>query len=54
MSNTYSGENTPIPCDLSDLKAEISKHFWNDFIAGRKIIKMNNSCLDKHLAIPTN
>ncbi len=54
MSSTYSGVYTAIPSNSYDFKAEISKHFWIDFITGRKKVKTNDSFIDKHLSISTN
>jgi hypothetical protein len=54
LSSTYSGVYAPIPYSFKDFEAEISKHFWFDFIAGGKRVKTGNSYLDKHLRISTN
>ncbi len=54
MSSTYSGVYTSIPNSFKDFKAEINKHFWIDFITGRKKVKTNDSYIDKHLSISTN
>lgn len=54
LSSTFSGVYTAIPSYFKDFEAEISKHFWFDFIAGGKRVKTGNSYLDKHLRITTN
>ncbi len=54
MSSTYSGVYAAIPNGHFNLKAEIIKHFWYDFIAGRNTVKTNDSYIDKHLSIITN
>lgn len=54
MSSTYSGVYTAIPSHSIDFAAEISKHFWFDFISGKKTVRTNDSFVDKHLSISTN
>ncbi|KAB2871901.1 MAG: hypothetical protein F9K37_01910 [Bacteroidales bacterium] len=54
LSSTFSGIYTPIQSVLKDFEAEMSKHFWFDFIAGGSRVKTGNSYIDKHLRVKTN
>jgi hypothetical protein len=53
LSSTYSGVYTTIPVVGNGFEAKISRHFWIDFITGKRV-KTGNSYLDKHLNVKTD